>query len=213
MVEVDGVKYLEKSDMFREVRARRSHICNLCAGEIEEREHYYRYIDKATGWEKKACSRHLDEERIRQFELRRQKYVGMRKNGKEIRLETDASGPEGERWAFVVYISHLEVCRERGNTPPEVKSITPAEGYAICRALEWLHRAERKGDIKPDLPVVVGSDNSAVATKLETQSERGKHRPIWQRLNRLLQPYRRAGRLFVEPVLGGQAHDHAQKWE
>lgn len=213
MVEVDGVKYLEKSDMFREVKARWSHVCNLCGGEIKERELYYHYKDRATGWEKKSCARHVDEERIRQFELVRQKYIDMRQNGKELRLETDASGPEGERWAFIVYVSHFEIHRQRGCTPPEVKAITPAEGYAVCEALEWLHRAEQDGTVEADLPVIVGSDNSAVARKLQTQSEWGNYKFVWERMNQLLRPYRREGRLFIEGVYSGEAHGYAQKWE
>ena len=213
MIEIDGVKLLEGSDRFREVKARTNKDCDLCRKEIHEGEIYYRYIEKATGWEKKACFRHLDKKRIKEWEGKRDKYAERRRRGEEIRLETDASGPEGERWAFIAYLNGREIFREHGYTPPEIKSITPAEGYAISMATEWLHKAEKEGIVKANLPVVIGSDNYAVASKLDTQSERGKYKWLWQKLNQLLLPYRGKGRLFVEAGYGNNAHGYAQKWE
>lgn len=213
MIEINGVKFFEGLDKFREVKARTNKNCDLCNKEIHKGEIYYRYIEKPTGYEKKGCSRHLDEKIIKQFETKRKKYTEKRKRGEEIWLETDASGSEGERWAFIAYLNSREIFRERGYSPPEIKSITPAEGYAIWMAMEWLRKAEKEGTVKTDLPVVVGSDNYAVASKLDTQSERGGCDWLWQKLAQVLLPYRKQGRLFVEIRDNANAHNYAQKWE
>ncbi len=214
MLEINHVKFFEGSDNFRELKARTDHDCALCETQIFKGQVYCRYIEKTTGWERKACCRHLDEERISQFEARRKKYIEKKERGERIRLETDASGPEGERWAFIAYLNGREIFRLRGYTPSQIRWITPAEGYAILMAVEWLRKAERqKGMMKSNLPVVVGSDNDAVTSKLETQSERGGYERLWQKLNEVLLAYRRDGRLFVEIWDNSTAHSYAQKWE
>lgn len=213
MIEIDGLKIFEGSDKFREAWARTDENCDLCRRKIHKGETYYRYIEKSTGWEKKACVRHLDNKTIEKFETKRKKYIERKDRGERIRLETDASGPGGERWAFIAYFGGREIFRKRGLSPPEIKWITPAEGYAIYMAVRWLHEAEKKGIVESDLPIVVGSDNAAVASKLDTQSERGKYDWLWQKLNQVLLEYRQQGRLFVEGGSVYAADLYAQKWE
>jgi len=126
----------------------------------------------------------------------RRKYTKKREKEEEIILETDASGSSGERWAFIVYLNGREKYRDHAYTPDEICDITPAEGYAILKAIQWLQKAEKEGIVEDDLPVVVGSDNYAVGSKLETLSERGRYEWLWHELNQALLPYRRSGRLF-----------------
>lgn len=197
MIEIDGVKVFEGSDIFREVKAREEHICDLCGQRIEKEEKYYRYIEKQTGGERKACLRHVNTEIISQFKNRRKEYVEKRERREGIVLETDASGPEGERWAFIVYLNGEEFYRDHGYTPRQINDITPAEAYAVLMAIKWLSEEERRGKIETNLPVSIGSDNYAVLKKLDTQSERGKYRNHWHELMQALLPYRREGRLFI----------------
>ena len=211
MKEIDGVKVFEDSDTFKEVKARDKHKCNLCEGIIEKGEKYCRYIEKETGWEQKACARHIDTKVVSQFNNRRREFEEKRERGKEIVLETDASGPEGERWAFIVYVNGQEVHREHGYTPNQINDITPAEGYAVIMAVKWLCEAERKGKIEMGLPVIVGSDNYPVHAKLRTQSERGKYDHLWRELNQVLLTYRKEGRLFIEFGNCSAADDYASK--
>lgn len=213
MIKIDGMKFFEGSDKFREVKAGTDKNCDLCGTEIHKGEIYYRYVEKATGWEKKACFRHTDKKVIDQFKAKKKKYTERKERGQQIRLETDASGPEGERWAFIVYFGRRKIFRKRGLSPPEIKSITPAEGYAIYMAVQWLQEAEKKGIVEANLPIVIGSDNVAVASKLDTQSERGRYRWLWQKLNQVLLEYRQEGRLFVEGGSVYAADLYAQKWE
>jgi len=197
MKEIDEVKVFEASDTFRKVKARNKHRCNLCGGRIEKGVNYYRYIEKETGWEQKACARHLNTKVVSQFKNRRREYAEKRERGKGIVLETDASGTRGERWAFIVYFNGQEIHRAHGYTPTQINYITPAEGYAVLMAIKWLSEEERRGKIETNLPVSIGSDNYAVLKKLDTQSERGKYRNHWHELMQALLPYRREGRLFI----------------
>lgn len=204
------MKFLNPSDTFRKVKARTEKSCTLCTEQIHGGEIYYQYIEKDTGYEKKACFRHLDEKMLSGFYVKRQQYTQRRAGGECIRLETDASGVEGERWSFVAYVNQREKIRKHGLTPSEITDITPAEGFAVLRAIEWLRNAEKRGLIPNNLPVIVGSDNAPVMLKLKTQFERGSYYSLWHKLNQALLPYRREARLFVEGGSYDQAHGYAQ---
>ncbi|MBA7611912.1 hypothetical protein ES703_19143 [subsurface metagenome] len=217
MKEIDGIKYFEGWDTFRKIKTRAPHSCALCNDKIEWRNFCFKYIEKETGWEKYACLKHLNNEIIEQFEIKRSEYEKRFNRGERITLATDASGPDGCRWAFVAYygktISEFEeIDRKHGYTPSHINAITPAEGYAILKAVEWLEEAEKKEIIPEDMPIMVGSDNFAVTTKLRTQSERGKYMKLWKKLNEALLPYR--VRLFIRVSSKGlyEADRYCQKW-
>jgi hypothetical protein len=214
MKEINGVILLEGFDIVRKIKAKSEHKCNLCGSTITRGENYYRYVEKVTGYERKACLMHMNEEESNQFERRRRTYTEQRKRGAEIVLETDASGSDGERWAFIAYLNGAEIHHEYNYTPPtppEINAITAAEGYAILMAIKWLSKAEARGDIETNVPVVIGSDNDPVHTKLSTQSERGKFSDLWHELNQVLLPYRQEGKLFVEGRDCSAAHRLASK--
>jgi hypothetical protein len=211
MKEVNGVRVFEGYDNPIKVKARSEHGCDLCGNSISAGETYYRYVEKETGYERKACFKHIDAEETIRFDTRRVAYVETKRQGVEVMLETDASGIERYRWAFIAYLNGREVYRKHDYTPREVHDITPAEGYAVLMAIRWLAQAEARGDIEINLPVVIGSDNDAVHIKLSTQSERGKYSELWHDLNQALLPYRKEGRLFVEGRDCSAAHNYASK--
>jgi len=197
MKEMNGTKVFEGFDRVKEAKARNSHKCSLCGKEIENGNKYFNYVERETGYEKRACSSHYNEEIMKEYKCRREKYFIVTEQIGLVELETDASGSEGERWAFIVRVKGREVYRAHGYTPQEIKDITPAEGYAILEAVRWLIEAENSGQVEKGLPICIGSDNKAVLSKLETQSERGRYSSLWQQLNEILHPWREAGRLFV----------------
>jgi len=63
MIEINGLKLLEGFDQFRKVKARGEYSCSLCKEKIHVGEDYYWYIESKTGYEKKACFRHLDKKK------------------------------------------------------------------------------------------------------------------------------------------------------
>jgi len=126
--------------------------------------------------------------------------------GEYLKIETDASGSWGERWAFVVFHGDKEIYRANGHTKG-CGSITPAEGFAVVKALEWLKNAE----ISPHLPIILTNDNSAVLSKLHSASERGNFQHLWHKINELLDPLRDSGHLFIRAYDTGDAHWYAQK--
>lgn len=197
MVEINGIKTFEGYEALKEIKARSIHKCNLCNGKINKGETYYKYTEKETGWEKKACPKHVRKTLMEKYNKRRKRYATLRKQGTEIKLETDAAGNNGERWAFIAYCNNQEIYRQHGYTPSKINSITPAEGYAILKAVKWLAQAEKKGEADTNTAIVVGSDNAPLRTKLDTRSESGRYRWLWHELNQALLPYRREGRLFT----------------
>jgi len=197
----------------REVRARSQHACYLCRATVNIGERYYKYIDPSTGWEQKACAKHVDDGRDRAWQEKRREWEKIAKS-ERILIDTDASGPNGERWAFVVFHvkpgEEREICRKNGHTPPQfARGPTPGEGFAVVKALEWLGEAERKGMV-PILPIFMANDNFAVLRKLETRSTGGRYEELWERMAKLSDPYLKEGRFFVGGFVG-EAHSYAQK--
>lgn len=196
----------------RKVKSRNQHTCYLCGSKIEKGEEYYRYIEPSTGFERKACSRHVDDGWDREWRRRVEEWRA-RAERECILIETDAAGPNGERWAFVAF--HIkpegeeELHRERGPTPAEYATgPTPGEGFAIVKALEWHRKAEQDGKI-PVLPVVITNDNYAVVTKLQTRVTRGRYDDLWERLIELSDPYVEEGRFFAEMRFAGHGNEAA----
>ncbi|MCK4364887.1 MAG: hypothetical protein KAW45_02440 [Thermoplasmatales archaeon] len=169
-------------------------------------ERYIKYTERPTGWEKNACIKHFNGKKQEEWDEKRREYGKKINEGDYIMLENDASGSYGQRWAFVVFHGDKEIHRAHGYTEG-CGSITPAEGFAIIKALEWLKEA----DFSPHLPIILTNDNYAVLSKLHSGSEKGTHRDLWHQLNELFDPLRRSGRLFILGHATREAHGYAQK--
>ncbi|MBE3122685.1 MAG: hypothetical protein IMZ53_03575 [Thermoplasmata archaeon] len=198
--------YFQLSEKIRFVNARSDHTCKICGQSITTGEKYIKFLERSTGWEKNACIKHYKESLYKKWQKKRDEYTKKLEKGNFIMIETDASGSFGQRWAFVVFLGKKEIFRANGFTD-ECGAITPAEGYAIVKGLEWLENA----DIPSDLPVIITNDNSAVLSKLHSGSEKGVCKYIWHRINELLDPLRNEGNLFVGPPTTSEAHCYAQK--
>ena len=181
--------------------------CAGCGRIVNPGERYYRgkrSFDVFPGY---FCLAHIDLSLI----VRHQQYMANRPA--TIVIGTDASGPVGERWAFVVYRVYRngrkqELYREHGETPG-YPSVTITEGIALVKALDWAGQAIRNGMIREGEAIQVGSDNSAVHAKLRTGGIRGyAGEEVWRRLMELREELK--PRLVVE--IDDEALDEADRY-
>jgi hypothetical protein len=162
---------------YKFVKSRAGAKCYECKLPINPGELYFGTVNG------KLCTKHMDVEKIQSYRER------LRMAKSIIVLGTDASGPGGERWAFVVYRSSKEkreeIYRCRGFTGG-LAGPTPAEGIAIIKALEWAIQATQEGIISADEFLQVDTDNYAVHAKLiEKGRVWGRYSDIWVQLGKL----------------------------
>ncbi|MEM1981987.1 MAG: hypothetical protein QW788_05470, partial [Candidatus Hadarchaeales archaeon] len=153
----------------RKVKARCEHTCYFCGGSIREGETYAKWVEPETGFERKIHEHHLPpEEEVRRLEEKMEECKRLIERGIFFEVQTDGSGPSGERWAFVIILrkewDEKELVRQRGenelNTSPTV-----AEGVAVLRALKWLEENREVWD-DGKIPLVFAIDNFPVAVKV-----------------------------------------------
>jgi ribonuclease HI len=185
------------------IRARSPRECYLCGLPIKSGELYFRDVRGG------MCIKHVDVEEIRSYRERLKRAESI------IIIGTDASGPGGERWAFVVYRDRKgkrhEIHRCRGFNEG-LRGPTPAEGIAVIKALEWAIEATKEGIISPDEFIQVDSDNYAVSVKLEQKGRNwDRYSEIWKKLEKLCDSLKERLIVKFDPEANREADLYAQK--
>ena len=125
-----------------------------------------------------------------------------------VEVHSDASvGSRGVLGAFDVRrigpndeetVLAREAGRIEATEPMPITDITPAEGFAVISALDWLCDAERRGVNGPDEAILYFIDNQSVRIKLDEWAPWGRFRWLWELMIEKARPF--AGRLQVLPV-------------
>ena len=89
---------------------------------------------------------------------------------------------------------------EAGRMDRHLPGPTPAEGVALLFGLKWACRARDSGEIFPDDPVVLFTDNMPVALKVEKGTTWGTHMEIWCALKEAKEELQKRGPVEVLPM-------------